>query len=232
LNDRGVSDEAITKFRIGYCPDSSHEDYTLPISFRAGITIAGSKSILRGRIVFPYFNPVNGEVVDLRGRLLDIEEDESNPKYRGPYNSASQRGADEWPYNAESLRNPVVVITEGELKALASTIAGVPAVGIPGISSFKWRLRLSLNPTQKRVVVFDSEAKPHVQESVNQSIDKLARLLPELYVATLPLAGRSKVDLDTFILTNGSAEFKLIVDKSLPYETWAKLQRRGTYVSR
>jgi hypothetical protein len=227
-----VSDEVITNLRIGYCPDSPHDDYTLPVSYKAGITVAGSKSILRGRIVFPYFNPLSGEVVDLRGRLLDVEEDENNPKYRGPYNAASQRGADEWPYNAEALRSDVVVITEGELKAIASTVAGIPAVGIPGISSFKWRLRLSLNPTQKRVVVFDSEAKPHVQESVNQSIDKLARLLPELHVATLPLAGRSKVDLDSFILTSGPAEFKLIVDKSLPYETWAKLQRRGTYVSR
>lgn len=233
LNERGISDQQIQEMCIGYCPDSPHDDYSTPIARTAGIAVANSRSLLRGRIVFPYIEPVNGEVVDLRGRAFDSTLGEDEPKYRGPYHTAAARGADEWPYNASVLRSDVVVITEGEVKSIVATAAQVPTVGIPGISTFRWRLRLSLNQHQRRVVLFDTESKPKVRDSVYQAIDKLGRLLPNVYVATLPLlSGSSKTGIDDFVLTKGADELKLIVDKALPYEVWAKLQRRGAYVSR
>jgi hypothetical protein len=78
----------------------------------------------------------------------------------------------------------------------------------------------------KAVVIFDSQKQASVRESVYQAVDKLAQKLHDVCVASLPLGKEDKMDLDTYLLTKGPDEFRLVLDKALPYNEWAKLLRR------
>lgn len=224
LRERGISDSVIQQRRIGFCPDTHHSLYDLPIAKTAGIS-SGRNSVLHGRIIFPYIAPTTGAIVDMRGRALDDE----SVKYKGPFGSAYVRGADEWPYGAE-ISADSFLLTEGEIKAIVATQHGFPTIGLPGINTWKWRVReLSAKSV---TVVFDSQRSSTVNEAVYQAIDKLASKLESCKVATLPLMGREKMDLDEFVLTKGLHELKLVLDKALPYETWAKLLRRPSNAAR
>ena len=229
LHSRGISDRSISENLIGYCPSGAHSVYQEPIAREAGIAGSGNASVLAGRVIFPYV--VNGQVVDLRGRSLDPDEE---TRYKGPYGRARFRGADEWPYMPVATHRGEnslpVVVTEGEIKALLCAQSGIPAVSVPGINSWKWRLR-SLYSTRQRVIVFDSQADKAVAEHVYAAVDSLASRMGECHVLFLPLKGK-KMDVDTFILTKGAEEFKLLLSCSLPYTSWAIIMRRYGHVPR
>ena len=217
---RGISEESITKYRIGFCPDSDRYGRSAAdIGIRSGLYNSAQRPVLAGRLTFPYINPINGEVVDIRGRALDS----TDPKYKGPFGGTTARGASEWPYNSQSLAVDHL-ITEGEIKTIVASQFGFSTVGVPGISTWRWRIRTMSKGTQ--TVLFDSQADLSIRESVNQAIDKLASKIPDLRVATLPLGKESKMDLDTYLLTKGPEELRLVVDKALPYNDWARLLRR------
>jgi DNA primase len=229
LNSRGVTDSHIELYKIGYVPAGAHALYEEDIAGMSGIVSRSGQGVLRGRIVFPYFDPYAGDVTDIRGRHYDSPEPEV--KYKGPYGSAVSRGSDEWPFNSFSKsEDSTILVTEGEIKSIVASDV-IRTVGVPGINSWRYRLRSMFKEHQKVVIVFDSQSDTKVQTAVHKAIDKLASRLPNAHVATLPLSG-SKTDLDEFVLTKGADSLKLIVDKSLPYDTWAKLQRRETHVPR
>jgi DNA primase len=217
---RGISEESIEKYCIGYCPESDrHGRFSADLGIRSGLYNSAHSPVLAGRLTFPYFNPISGEVVDIRARSVD----NSDPKYKGPFGGTAARGASEWPYNANSLATDHL-ITEGEIKTIVAAQFGFSTVGVPGISTWRWRIRTMSKGSQ--TVLFDSQNDPSVRESVNQAIDKLASKIPELKVATLPLGKEKKMDLDTYLLTKGPEELRLVVDKALPYNEWARLLRR------
>lgn len=215
---RGLTDDTITKYRIGYCPENASSSNTLAL--RSGLYNSANRPVLADRLVFPYIDPITQAVVDIRGRSLTNED----PKYKGPFGSTGARGADEWPYNGDALLKGSHIITEGEIKTLVASQLGFNCVGLPGISVWRWRLRTMAKG--KATVVFDSQKQPGVRESVYQAIDRLAQRLQDLHVATLPLGKLDKMDLDTYLLTKGPDEFRLVLDKALPYNEWAKLLRR------
>jgi DNA primase len=229
LHTRGITDRIIDANQIGYCPAGPHPLYTDSIARDAGIATNGGSSVLASRIIFPYISP-DGEVTDLRGRSLDPE---AEVRYKGPYGRAAFRGADEWPYVPQGQRPPTgatVVITEGEIKALVCQQIGVSAVALPGINTWRWRLR-SLYQQQTRVIMFDSQADRAVAENVYAAVDTLAQRLGECNILFLPLSG-SKMDVDTYILTKGPKMFMSLLGYSLPYTNWAVLMRRHGYVPR
>jgi len=217
---RGITKDSIDRYRIGFCPEfGKFSKFSGDLGIRSGLYNSANRPILAGRLVFPYFNPINGEVVDIRGRSLDNSE----PKYKGPFGGASIRGASEWPYNSSSLAFDHL-ITEGEIKTIVASQFGFNVVGLPGISTWRWRLRTMSKGSH--VVLFDSQKDLSVRESVYQAIDKLAQKLSDVRIATLPLGKDSKMDLDTYLLTKGPEELRLVVDKALPYNDWARLLRR------
>jgi DNA primase len=160
------------------------------------------------------------QVTDLRGRSLSSED----PKYKGPFGATGARGADEWPFNGGDLLKGQHIITEGEIKTIVASQFGFNCVGLPGISVWRWRLRTMARG--KAVVIFDSQKQASVRESVYQAVDKIAQKLHDVCVASLPLGKEDKMDLDTYLLTKGPDEFRLVLDKALPYNEWAKLLRR------
>lgn len=215
---RGLTDESIKRYKIGYCPETatSNSQYAL----RSGLYNTAHRPVLGDRLIFPYVDPMTHQVTDLRGRSLSSED----PKYKGPFGATGARGADEWPFNGGDLLKGQHIITEGEIKTIVASQFGFNCVGLPGISVWRWRLRTMARG--KAVVIFDSQKQASVRESVYQAVDKLAQKLHDVYVASLPLGKEDKMDLDTYLLTKGPDEFRLVLDKALPYNEWAKLLRR------
>lgn len=214
LNSRGFDDGTIERLRLGYITEECPKMLDKALARDTGLFVDG-KSVLAGRISFPYL--VGNAVTDIRGRSLD----KTHPvKYKSPMGSSEIRGA-VFPYNYEDSHTTHVV-TEGEIKAAISSQAGVPAVALPGIVSWRPRLRCG----EKQVIIFDSTTNRSTREITFRAIDSLAGKLVNPYVAMLPLRGNDKMDIDSYILSYGEEEYRLIVQNALPYDEWATLQRR------
>ena len=94
LENRGLEDETLTRFRLGYAPDSwsSLRDYLLKAGFSDGILEKSGLIIpkdrgdgydrFRGRIMFPISDP-SGRVVGFSGRISS--EKEGDEKAGGKY---------------------------------------------------------------------------------------------------------------------------------------------------
>jgi len=224
LHQRGITDAMIERFRIGYVPASFHILYTSELAEKAGIAV-NKQPFLAKRIVFPYL--LDGVVYDLRGRSIANEE----PKYLSLRNSASLRGAT-IAYNADILKDKpeTLVITEGEIKAIASQQAGVATVAFPGIRS---RRNLQAFSTQRVVICFDNQLR-HYYDVYRAIVDLATDLLPftqQIFVALLPLWGEGrwfqydKMDIDTYILRNGEEAYRNLIETAIPYLRFLQIAR-------
>jgi hypothetical protein len=216
LVGRGLTLETIQRHKLGYIPNEPYPRKVEDSLKRDSGLYLGQVAILGGRISLPYL--VNDLVTDVRGRDFDGD---NSVKYKSPLGSTISRGA-VYPYNYTDLHSERHVVTEGELKALVSSQYGVPAVALPGISG--WRNMVISNNVQ--VIVFDSTKSRTARELTFKAVEKLAIRLKNPQIAFLPLRGSDKADLDSFILTHGIEEFKIIIGNALSYRDWAILQRR------
>lgn len=108
-----------------------------------------------------------------------------------------------------------LVITEGEIKAAAMTVAGIPTIGLGGVFSWKSTSRgIDLIPALARVkwagrpvvIAFDSDAasNPMIVVALSQLTRKLVELGAFVSVASLPpLADGAKAGLDDHLVTSG-----------------------------
>ncbi len=213
---RGFNDSTIQNLSIGYCPHGKLPIYRDPIAREAGLVDKHGNAFLGGRIVFPYFKDAE-TVTDIRGRT--IEDDDV--KYKSPFNDAVYRGAI-FPYNYHLHTGKRIILTEGEIKAGIAYQYGFPTLALPGISS--WRTGLLQEDDQEYIIVFDNESKPNVQREVILAIRKAAQYLIDPKIAVLPLMGKKKTEIDTFINEHGPHVFKGIIDNALNYKQWDELQ--------
>lgn len=219
LYRRGVSDYSIKSLLIGYCPDETNPIYKSHIAQAAGlVTKDGYRPVLGGRITFPFL--VDDYVSDLWGRALD-----DNPiKYRGPNFSSYSRGADHAYCHNSAYKHAAferLIRTEGLLKAVISNQYGFPTVAYPGTMAF----RNGTPPMQgqKQIIAFDNQVN-HRRELII-AIKREAERYQNSYIATLPLRGNTKVDLDSYILEYGVDDYRRVIDNALPYGEWKALNR-------
>jgi hypothetical protein len=220
LYARGVSDYSINTLKLGYCPDETNPIYKSHIAKLAGlVTKEGYKPVLGGRVTFPFL--VDDYVSDLWGRTLD----KNNPlRYRGPNFSSYSRGADHAYCHNLAYKHTAferVVITEGLIKAVVSNQYGIATKAYPGTTAY----RNSTPPMQgqKQVICFDSQVD-HRRELLT-AIKREADRYPDPYIATLPLRGGKKFDLDDYILKCGIDDYRRVIDGALDYKTWKTLNR-------
>lgn len=213
LYNRGFNDTTIASLKIGYCPPGKSSLYEGLIPREAGLVYNESESWLAGRITFPYF--AKNSVTDIRGRsiLKDILP------YKSPYNSPYYRGAD-YPYNYHLHDSDYVILTEGEIKADLAVQYDFPTEALPGING--WRKGFVQRDGQKIILCFDSQVD---NRYVRKAIIHAAAQIHKPYVATLPLMGKQKQDIDNFILCYGPELFGAVINAALPFNTWLQLQR-------
>lgn len=216
LHQRGFNDETIQKMQLGYIPCGRHPLYKSSIAKEAGLATKAGEAFLGDRIAFPYLVSNNG-VTDIRGRAIDPNDE---LKYKSPFGDVYARGAD-YPYNYQLSDAPRLIITEGEIKADLATQSGFPTIALPGMSN--WRDGFRQKQGQEIIILFDSQE--HNNQDVRAAIRKVANRLDDAKVATLPLFGKKKQDIDSFIIDYGTNIFKMVVDSALDFQVWNRLQR-------
>lgn len=219
---RGISQESINFFKIGFCPASGAPMYLTETAKEAGLADSKGDPWLAGRIVFPYI--ADNEITDLRGRTITDED----PKYKSLYHRSEQRGA-LYPYNYDAALNrafdtKVLILTEGEIKAVVADRLGFAIMALPGMMSY--RPGLVAQPGIKTVVIFDNAADQGDKIRIDRAIAKMTTRLHTFSVVTLPLLGEQKMDIDTYLLHNkgGKDRFQHYVDNAIEYKLYKRLR--------
>jgi DNA primase len=208
LNKRGITDETISARMIGYCPKDVHMLYKHHLSDDSGMTFR-SRPTLADRIVFPY--QFGDMIIDLRGRMLAG----SGEKYKSLMKSSMYRGA-MFAYNVD-MHDDTIVVTEGEIKAIIPAQYGIAVHGLPGILSSRMIAR---KPYKKAIIVLDSQRD---MREIHRAIRRLARRVDNPHVSILPLHGKEKQDIDSYILEHGIDAFKRLLHHSLDFDRWEEI---------
>lgn len=192
----------------------------LPYAEEAGLLLRDEAGDLRthwnlcGRIVIPYLS--QSIVYDLRTRRFPGKGYTSLP---GSY---VWRGATV-PFCWDTTASEVVIITEGEFKALAVNAAyragtlPYPAISHPGLNYFRpeWATQLVRRGVRVAILAYDARSnRPRDDDGHEQLAPEeawtirhgatLAATGLQVLVLTLPLAhGADKEDLDGFLLRHG-----------------------------
>ncbi|WP_437071919.1 toprim domain-containing protein [Streptomyces sp. enrichment culture] len=114
LASRGLGPSALVTYRLGVVrrPLAGHEQYA-------------------GRLAIPYLTPAG--VVNIRFRCLQPHECDGHPKY------LSADGAGTNLFNVLDLKkdSPFICVAEGEIDTMSLSLAGLPAVGVPGVDAWQ-----------------------------------------------------------------------------------------------
>ncbi len=195
---------------------------------------AGVKAILGwapkdadwGNAMVFFFPSRNGEADDYRRVKPDFprERDGKPVKYETPKGAPNRAYFP--PGFCDALEGAgVVVVTEGEKKALAGMQAGFPTIGLVGV--WGWQERRKRADTgrafgkrrliddladiewkrRRVVIVFDADAgtKPEVQLAETRLAETLSAAGADVRVVRLPANGDGKVGLDDFLVAHGDA---------------------------
>lgn len=225
LNSRGIKNDTISKFKLGFCPTSYFEEYSSDIAEPAGI-INKDHPTLANRVIIPYI--VNGEVTDLRGRILDTvyHYKKGTPIYKSLSGSYNSRGANYF-FNHDIINKyNVLLLTEGEFKALIAAQYGFPIIATPGITKWtdEWTKLLK---SKKIILVADNEdvAGQCRYSPCFIQAKTLMLKLPYLKVAILPRGkNEKKVDVDSFILKYGVSAFEKVLRGAIDVDDYVTLE--------
>lgn len=199
-----------------------HELIASGFFYDGGVSLGMSKALSPRRILIPFWS--GDEIIGIKSRLGPNQtEEESGKRYICPKGS-SVRGKI-W-YKNPLL--PDLIITEGELAAIAVQELGYSGLGIPGIalisdSTFQEALKnLCLSSNVQRVfIVLDSDP------GISRDIEKLKHayalniLLPNSCISYLPQDNiEEKMDIDLYLSRYPLSDFTNILE-----DNWCKRQK-------
>jgi DNA primase len=220
LLKRGVTEESIKEFKLGFAPDSWHSlinhlrSMNVPIDFALENGLAGSKDKqnyydrFRNRAIFPIINHRN-EPVAFGGRAIDQTE----PKYLNSPESVIYRKR-EVLYalnNAKAVISDYkrAIIVEGYLDVIGCHQAVIKnAVAPLGTALTLEQLKLLSRYCKEVILVFDADSAG-IKASL-RSIDIFRNVNLEVRISVLP-----EFDPFEFILKRGAREFMAVIDKAM-----------------
>jgi len=221
LAKRGVSEEAVKLFRLGYAPDlwddtvnwAKRKGHELPLIEQAGLILRKEGSDhyydrFRGRLIFPICDE-QGRVIAFSGRVL--AGDEKTAKYvnspETPIFTKSKVffGLDK--SKRAVLDAEFAVVCEGQLDLIACFMAGVQNVVAPQGTAFTAdHARIIKRYVDEVVLCFDSDEAG--QNAAVRSLDSLLASGMAIRVAVVP----APHDPDSFIREFGADAFRKLVE--------------------
>ncbi len=231
INQRSLTEEIITEFRLGYAPDEwdgltsilRRHHLDMNIAVQAGVVIlkkgGGYYDRFRGRIIFPIFD-LRQHVVAFGGRVLD----NSMPKYvNTPETPIFHKGEFLYGLHAshEVIRkNGRAVIVEGYMDCLALRKHGLKeVVATLGTALTAKHIRKLKGYASEAVVVFDSDeaGKAAALRSLpvfsNEGLSAKAIVLPDGH------------DPDSFVNARGISQFLDLLNRASPmFDFFLKLK--------
>lgn len=226
LAQRGVDEEAVRLFRLGYAPDAwddtvnwaRHKGYDLAVMEQAGLIIRAEGrehyyDRFRGRLMFPICDE-QGRVIAFSGRTL-------NPEDKG----AKYVNSPETPiftksrvfYGLDKSRRIIqeerqAVVCEGQLDLIACYMAGVRHVVAPQGTAFTGEhARILKRYVEEVVLCFDGDRAG--QEAAERVAEGLMPLGIAVRVAVLP----AQHDPDSLVREQGAAALQEVVKEAPDY---------------
>ncbi len=196
LRERGIRDDIITKFELGYCPDgkdlftqaASREGYKMEFLEKTGLTIKRDDWIrdrFGGRVIFPVHN-VAGRVIAFGGRILT--SDKNTAKYlNSPESEIYHKGKTLYGiYQAkrQMTQQDKCYLVEGYTDVLSFHMAGIEnVVASSGTSLTIDQIRLIRRFTPNITIVYDGD-----DAGIKASLRGIDMVLEEgINVKVLPL---------------------------------------------
>ena len=210
LKERGLDDEIISKFSIGYALRAGRDfsktaqkrGHTIEQLRSAGLIHQNSeRDIFTGRVLFPIHN-LSGKIIAFGARSLGS----SNPKYlNSPETSIYQKNQALYGlYQAlSSIRSTQdVYIVEGYMDLLTMARYGYNnVVAVAGTSLTEAQARLLKRFATSVTILFDGDSAG--QQATLRSIDTLLSVGLNVSAASLP----KEMDPDSFLRTRGKDTF-------------------------
>jgi DNA primase len=223
LNERGVSDEAVKLFRLGFAPDSWDDTinwakargFELNSVELAGLALkkegaSDFYSRFRGRLMFPICDD-QGRVIGFSGRVLPGSTDErkyvNSPETPLFIKSRVMFGLDK--SKRAILEKQFAVVCEGQLDLISCFMAGVQNIVAPQGTAFTSdHARIIKRYANEVVLCFDSDEAG--QKAAVRVLDDLLGCGLAIRVATIP----APHDPDTFIKNFGAPAFEDLLQKA------------------
>ena len=220
LTGRGLTDEGIAKFRIGYAPESFHalRDRLQSVADPEALRLSGLFSFkeqedgkpgplyskFRKRITFPIANE-SGKVIAFTARALE-SGDKAGPKYmNSPETPLYTKG--QVLFNLDKARQPIrelqfALLVEGQMDCISAYLAGITNVlATSGTAFTEAQVRLLSRYTTRVIVNFDPDTA-----GANAAEKSLALLTEEGFeVKVVTLEGG--LDPDRYIRERGAKEY-------------------------
>jgi len=221
LAKRGVSEEAVKRFRMGYALEKwddilnwgKSKKYDAQFLEKGGLVIAGDKGHydrFRGRLIFPICDE-QGRVIGFSGRVLSNEQ--KGGKYiNSPETSIFNKSR--VIYGLDKAKRPIleaksVIVCEGQLDTIACHLAGIEnAVAPQGTALTADHTRILKRYAEEVVLCFDSDTAG--QQAALRSLDDLLASGLAIRVAVIP----KPHDPDSFIRENGAESFRKLIDEA------------------
>jgi hypothetical protein len=223
-------------------PDAAADEVQLEGLSRAETGALGSTFSPVVSMRIPYFG-IDGERTSFfRVRYLEeppgwgalVEKPQRYAQAPGSLNEVYLPPVHDWAATASDPTVPLV-LTEGEVKALAACVRGVPTIGLGGVDVWRSSRRgLALLPpmedidwARRRVcVLFDSDTvkNPNVVRAQRQLAEVLAAKGAQVSLLALPPAmDGSKVGLDDYLLTHSDADFQELLSRAPAWDESRRL---------
>jgi DNA primase len=220
LTGRGLADEGILKFRIGYAPESFHtlRDRLQSVADTEALRASGLFSFkpqedgtpgplysrFRKRITFPIANE-SGRIIAFTARALE-SGDKAGPKYlNSPETSLYTKG--NVLFNLDKARQPIreanfAVLVEGQMDCISAYLAGITNVlATSGTAFTEAQVRLLSRYTTRVIVNFDPDT------AGANAAEKSIALLTEEGFEVKVVALEGGLDPDRYIRERGAKEY-------------------------
>ncbi|MBQ8004310.1 MAG: DNA primase [Oscillospiraceae bacterium] len=220
LLGRGLSPATITRFGLGFSPDTwsglldalTARGYTKAELLEAGLVTTGKNGRIydrfRGRAMFPIIN-VRGTVIGFGGRIMGDGE----PKYlNSPESAVFNKRKNLYALNiAKSSRADFMLLAEGYMDVIALHQAGFDsAVASLGTSLTEEQAHLISKYKSRVVIAYDSDKAGRA--ATERAIDILKKT--GLDVRVIEMSGAK--DPDEFIKKFGREKYAKLIENALP----------------
>jgi ribA/ribD-fused uncharacterized protein len=208
LFKRGISEEAICDFQIGYAPQTEHglvdclteSGFTGEDIFAAGLATLDKgtlKDYLHNRLVFPLRN-ASGDVVAFSGRLM--HDSKTSPKYLNTHTSQIY-ARNTILFNldkAKYTKQDYLILVEGYADAISLSMSGYDnVIASMGTELSTVQSALLANHTKEVVVMYDGD-KPGVR-----AMYKAVKTLTDLGINVAGVLLPDKHDPDSYVREYG-----------------------------
>ncbi len=220
LASRGIGEEAVKAFQLGFAPNrwdflyrqATRKGFSAQDFMASGLGLRGEKGIydrFRGRIVFP-IRDLQDRVIAFGGRILG----EGQPKYlNSPETPVFSKGRHLYAMDLarrEIVREGFAVLVEGYTDVIALWQAGIRnVVATLGTALGEEHLKLLSRLTEKVVLAFDADAAG--ASASERGLGFYGRFDLDLRVAVL----EEGMDPADFVSRRGREEFMLRVHESV-----------------